>query len=119
MTRSLASPKPVRIGRYRYSKLRWRVLVHAFDFLGILLVSIVRRFIRPRPIGRPERILLVQLDHLGDAVLEHALDRRAAGCLPGGDDRRAGLAEQSRSVRGRPSRKSRLGGRADLVRTAP
>ncbi len=73
MTRSLASPKPVRIGRYRYSKLRWRVLVHAFDFLGSLLVSIVRRFIRPRPISCPERILLVQLDHLGDAVLSTPL----------------------------------------------
>ncbi len=73
MTRSLASPKPVRIGRYRYSKLRWRVLVHAFDFLGIALVSIARRFIRPRPIDCPERILLVQLDHLGDAVLSTPL----------------------------------------------
>ena len=44
MTRSFASPKPVRIGRYRYSKLRWRVLVHAFDFFGSLAMAIVRRF---------------------------------------------------------------------------
>ena len=42
--RSIPSPRPVRIGRYRYSKLRWRVLVHAFDFLGRLVMAIVRRF---------------------------------------------------------------------------
>ena len=43
MKRSIASPKPVRIGRYRYSKLRWRVLVHAFDFFGSLAMAIVRQ----------------------------------------------------------------------------
>ena len=72
MKRSVASPKPVRTGRYRYSKLRWRVLVHAFDFFGSLAMAIVRRFEPAPQIDRPRRILLVQLDHLGDAVLEHA-----------------------------------------------
>ncbi len=49
---------------------------------------------------------------------QHALDRGAAGCVSGGDDRRAGLAEQSRGVRGRPARESRAGGRANVVRAA-
>ena len=30
-------PSLFAIGRYRYSKLRWRVLVHAFDFLGTIV----------------------------------------------------------------------------------
>ena len=34
MTRSPANPRPVRTGRYRYSKLRWRILVHALDAAG-------------------------------------------------------------------------------------
>jgi ADP-heptose:LPS heptosyltransferase len=73
MTRSVASPKPVRTGRYRYSKLRWRVLVHAFDFFGSLAMAIVRRFSPARQIDDPRRIILVQLDHLGDAVLSTPL----------------------------------------------
>jgi ADP-heptose:LPS heptosyltransferase len=73
MTRSIASPKPVRVGRYRYSKLRWRVLVHAFDFVGTLVMAIVRLFDRSCPVECPRRILLVQLDHLGDAVLSTPL----------------------------------------------
>jgi ADP-heptose:LPS heptosyltransferase len=73
MTKSLAEPKPVRVGRYRYSKLRWRMLVHALDFWGTILMVIVR-VIRPaRRIESPRRILLVQLDHLGDAVLSTPL----------------------------------------------
>jgi heptosyltransferase-2 len=73
MIRSLAKPRPVVVGRYRYSKLRWRVLVHALDFVGTILMAIVRR-IRPiRPADRPRRILVVQLDHLGDAVLSTPL----------------------------------------------
>jgi heptosyltransferase-2 len=73
MTRSLAKPKPVVVGRYRYSKLRWRLLVHALDFVGTIFMAVVRR-IRPiRPVDRPRRILVVQLDHLGDAVLSTPL----------------------------------------------
>ena len=37
MTKSPAKPKPVRVGRYRYSKLRWRLLVHALDFCGTIV----------------------------------------------------------------------------------
>ena len=42
MTKSPAEPKPVRVGRYRYSKLRWRLLVHALDFCGTILMAILR-----------------------------------------------------------------------------
>jgi heptosyltransferase-2 len=73
MIQSIPSPRPVRVGRYRYSKLRWRVLVHAFDFLGGLVMGILRRACRPLPNTSPQRILLVQLDHLGDAVLSTPL----------------------------------------------
>jgi heptosyltransferase-2 len=82
MTRSRAKPKPVRTGRYRYSKLRWRLLVHALDFCGTLVMAIVRR-IRPAPqIQVPRRILVVQLDHLGDAVLSTPLIAELRSAYP-------------------------------------
>jgi heptosyltransferase-2 len=69
MIRSRAKPKPVIVGRYRYSKLRWRILVRALDLLGSVVMALFRR-VRPVPRGNPPaRILVVQLDHLGDAVL--------------------------------------------------
>ena len=83
MKRSAASPKPVRTGRYRYSKLRWRVLVHAFDFFGSLAMAIVRRFWQEGPFERPRRIVLVQLDHLGDAVLSTPLIAELRAAYPG------------------------------------
>jgi ADP-heptose:LPS heptosyltransferase len=73
MTKSLAEPKPVRVGRYRYSKLRWRLLVHALDFCGAILMVIVRAIRPAQRTESPRRILLVQLDHLGDAVLSTPL----------------------------------------------
>jgi heptosyltransferase-2 len=73
MTKSPSNPRPVRLGRYRYSKLRWRLLVHALDFLGTILMSLVRRIRRSPATGSPSRILIVQLDHLGDAVLSTPL----------------------------------------------
>jgi heptosyltransferase-2 len=58
---------PVR--RYRYSKWRWRVLVRLLDGAGAVAMRLWRQ-VRPiPPLGTPRRILLVQLDHLGDAVL--------------------------------------------------
>jgi ADP-heptose:LPS heptosyltransferase len=73
MIRSPAKPRPVPVGRYRYSKLRWRLLVHALDAAGNLAAAVVRRF-RPAPsVTAPARILVVQLDHLGDAVLSTPL----------------------------------------------
>jgi heptosyltransferase-2 len=80
MKKPAAKPRPVRVGRYRYSKLRWRLLVHALDFVG-MLVMVVFRWIRPaRRVECPRRILVVQLDHLGDAVLSTPLiaEMRAA-----------------------------------------
>ena len=68
MTQSPAKPKPVQVGRYRYSKLRWRLLVRALDLLGTIVLAIVRRFRPVRRLTCPRRVLVVQLDHLGDAV---------------------------------------------------
>ena len=61
------------VGKYRYSKLRWRLLVHAIDAVGSALTSVVRRFRPVAPTMPPERILVIQLDHLGDAVLSTPL----------------------------------------------
>jgi ADP-heptose:LPS heptosyltransferase len=62
-------PRPVLTGRYRYSRWRWRLLACALDGLGFALMAVFR-LLRPRPVvTQPRRILLVQLDHLGDAVL--------------------------------------------------
>jgi lipopolysaccharide heptosyltransferase II len=70
------------LGRYRYVRLRWRVLFAVIDFLGAAVFGIgraVRRRVagrRPDPskeLGDPKVILLVQLDHLGDAVISTAM----------------------------------------------
>ena len=82
MTRSPAKPRPVRVGRYRYSKLRWRLLVHALDFCGTICDG-DRPAVRPaRPVDRPRRILVVQLDHLGDAVLSTPLIAELRAAYP-------------------------------------
>jgi heptosyltransferase-2 len=77
------------LGRYRYVRLRWRVAFAIVDFLGGALFATVRvaadrcaraarRFGLPaaepsrRP-NDPQVILLVQLDHLGDAILSTPL----------------------------------------------
>jgi heptosyltransferase-2 len=73
MTKSPGEPKPVQVGRYRYSKLRWRLLVHALDLLGSIFMAIFRRFRPARWPACPRQILVVQLDHLGDAVLSTPL----------------------------------------------
>src|SRR5438874_595207 len=73
MSKSPAKPKPVQVGRYRYSKLRWRLLVRALDLLGTIALAIVGRFRPVRRLTCPRRVLVVQLDHLGDAVLSTPL----------------------------------------------
>jgi ADP-heptose:LPS heptosyltransferase len=73
MTISLARPRPVRTGRYRYTKWRWRLLVGAFDAVGGLAAGLCRGLFPPRPAVEPRRILILQLDHLGDAVLTSPL----------------------------------------------
>ena len=70
------------LGRYRYVRLRWRVLFAMIDFLGTALFGgarTLRRCLRGPAPNRldpprdPKVILLVQLDHLGDAVLTTAM----------------------------------------------
>ncbi len=82
MTKSRAKPRPVRVGRYRYSKLRWRLLVHAVDFCGAIVMAVVRQFRPVRPMENPRRILVVQLDHLGDAVLSTPLIAELRSAYP-------------------------------------
>lgn len=65
------------LGRYRFVRLRWRVLVAAIDTLGGALFGLVRRLSRrraPSPDVRPGgTVLLVQWDHLGDGLLTTAM----------------------------------------------
>lgn len=71
---------PVR--RYRYSKWRWRVLVRALDLVGSLCMMLWRRLRPLRPVTSPGRILVVQLDHLGDAVLSSPIFPRLRAAFP-------------------------------------
>ncbi len=82
MTESPASPKPVKVGRYRYSKLRWRLLVHALDAVGTAVMALVRLARPARRVVDPRRILVVQLDHLGDAVLSTPLFAELVAAFP-------------------------------------
>ena len=75
------------LGRYRYVRLRWRVLFAGIDCLGTVAFAVaraVRAFVGRLAAGPPESpadvcnndprtILVVQLDHLGDAVLSTAM----------------------------------------------
>src|SRR5262245_51170549 len=82
MTKSPHDLKPVRTGRYRYSKLRWRVLVHVLDAVGAVMMALWR-IVRPaRVVSDPRRILIVQLDHLGDSVLTSPLITRLRQAYP-------------------------------------
>jgi ADP-heptose:LPS heptosyltransferase len=78
-----ANPSPVPVRRYRYSKWRWRVLVHALDAAGGLAVRLWRRGRPVAPRRAPRKILIVQLDHLGDAVLSSPLFPRLRAGFPG------------------------------------
>jgi ADP-heptose:LPS heptosyltransferase len=85
MTRSPAdpTPRPVALGRYRYSKRRWRLLAHLLDAVGAVAL-VPWRWIRPaRRVEAPRRIILVQLDHLGDAVLTSPLLAGLKAAYPG------------------------------------
>src|SRR3989442_13714711 len=55
--------------RYRYSKRRYRVLFGLLDGVGTPLVRLARAIAPPPVADEPRSILVVQLDHLGDAVL--------------------------------------------------
>ncbi|MDR3636726.1 MAG: glycosyltransferase family 9 protein, partial [Isosphaeraceae bacterium] len=82
MTRSPREIRPVAVGRYRYSKWRWRVLVRAFDTVGSAGMWAWRLARPPRTVASPRRILVVQLDHLGDAVLTSPLLERLRAAYP-------------------------------------
>jgi heptosyltransferase-2 len=82
MTKSRREPRPIVLGRYRYSKWRWRVLVFALDTFGAVAMRLWRA-VRPRgDFPAPRRILLVQLDHLGDAILTSPMLERLAAAYP-------------------------------------
>lgn len=82
MIRSPAELKPVPIRRYRYSRWRWRTLVHALDTAGSMTLGLWR-LVRPLPVpDPPRRILVVQLDHLGDAVLSSPMFPRLKAAYP-------------------------------------
>src|SRR5262249_55661553 len=55
----------------------------ALDAAGGLGLRLWRRFRPARPIAAPRRILVVQLDHLGDAVLTSPLVARLRRAHPG------------------------------------
>ncbi len=68
------------LGRYRYVRLRWRILFTLVDYLGVAVWRLgrtLRGWLQPSSAVEPpdprdfpaRRILLVQLDHLGDGLL--------------------------------------------------
>ncbi|NLX99392.1 MAG: glycosyltransferase family 9 protein [Rhodopirellula sp.] len=65
--------------RYRYTRQRWCALFSAVDVIGSTLMGLAMLLARFLPrlgrqhLGDPKRILLVQLDHLGDAVITTAM----------------------------------------------
>ncbi len=82
MSRSPASPRPVNTGRYRYSKWRWRILVHALDAAGAMALAAWRTVRSVPQVTEPRRILVIQLDHLGDSVLTSPLIARLKAAYP-------------------------------------
>lgn len=72
-------PRRRPLGRYRYVRIRWRLLFTCLDWFGWCLVRLaaaVRRRLRlstPTIPAEPRSILLVQLDHLGDAIISTAM----------------------------------------------
>ncbi len=79
---SRREPRPVPVRTYRYSKWRWRVLVHVLDAVGTLGMGFWRRARPARRVENPRRILVVQLDHMGDAVLSSPLFPRLRAAYP-------------------------------------
>ncbi|MCL6503518.1 MAG: glycosyltransferase family 9 protein [Pirellulales bacterium] len=59
-------------GRYRYVRRRWHAVCALIDWLGWRLWRVGRRLTPPSrhlPPQQVQRILIVQLDHLGDAII--------------------------------------------------
>jgi ADP-heptose:LPS heptosyltransferase len=82
MNRSTANPRPVATGRYRYTKWRWRISVRVLDAVGTLLMAIWRVFFPARRVDSPRKILVVQLDHMGDAILSTPIFPRLRAAYP-------------------------------------
>ena len=68
------------LGRYRYVRLRWRLLFAVVDWFGSLTVGMARRLrsllarVFPgQSADAVSTILVVQLDHLGDAIISTVL----------------------------------------------
>ena len=59
------------LGGYRYVRLRWRLLFGLIDLVGTAIVGMTKwlRWADDESREPPKRILLVQFDHLGDAVI--------------------------------------------------
>jgi lipopolysaccharide heptosyltransferase II len=79
---------PPALARYRYVRRRWRVLFAVIDVVGWALVGPLAWALRRLRGARaeadvaPRSILLVQMDHLGDAVLSTALVAELARRFP-------------------------------------
>ena len=82
MSTFVARPRPVVTRRYRYSKIRWRVLVTLLDLLGSVLMTLWKCLRRAPVVVSPRRILVAQLDHMGDAVLSSPLFPRLRAAYP-------------------------------------
>ncbi len=82
MNRSFAEPRPVATGRYRYTKWRWRISVGLLDAVGSFLMAIWRAFRPVRQVDSPRKILVVQLDHMGDAILSTPIFPRLRAAYP-------------------------------------
>lgn len=67
--RKLAQP----LRAYRYTRWHWRWLFRALDAVWCRPVDVWRRVHGAQGNGEPRSILVVQLDHLGDAVLTTAV----------------------------------------------
>jgi lipopolysaccharide heptosyltransferase II len=72
----LPAANPVPAGsRYRYSKRRYRILFRLLDRVGSALARVTRANRCPPLAAAPRSILVVQLDHIGDAVLSTGMLR--------------------------------------------
>ncbi len=83
MITSPAKPRPVRTGRYRYTKWRWRISVAILDAIGAVLMAAWRSIRPARAVPRPRKVLVVQLDHMGDAILSSPIFPRLRAAYPG------------------------------------
>jgi lipopolysaccharide heptosyltransferase II len=71
------SSNPVAAPRYRFVRMRWHLLFAVVDAIGTLVARLLSKFRKasnePQRPHEVRRVLLVQLDHLGDAVLTTSL----------------------------------------------